>query len=659
MSWWQTAPSVLVAILVFLLPGLGFAYAVKVRGLSRLLLAPLFTVALAGVATLALPVLRLPWRPLTFAATSLVLIAVAWIVRRLIDRRWPESVFVPVRRSSTRAAWAGLAVGVLLVASTLVWAIGAPDNISQTYDNVFHLNAIEWAIESGNASPLSLGAFTGISAYPAAWHAFVALVAELSGVSVPVAVSATTIAIGAVAWPLSAMYFVQMVCGPRVAVNLLAGLFSASYSAFPLLMVDWGVLYPNLLSIAVLPAALGLGVSALGLGRLHRPSAPVAWILFLLSLPAVALAHPSTLMAILVFLLPAFVAVYTFRLRALAPFDEPRARLRAAGLTSLLLFAAFSMVVLWRVFRPPAGSADWAPVESSAQVVGEIFLSAQMGRPAAVIVGLCLVVGLVHLWRSRSRRWLLGLFLVASVLFFYAAGLNASPRWFLTGVWYFDSYRLAALMPTASLPLAVIGGVFVWDSARRSLTSASAGGRLDRILRAVRLNRRVAMSGCGVVTVLLVVGTQYGITTFGAEQARHRYVMTENAPLLSNDERTLLERLPGEVPPDDVIAGMPSNGSSLAFAYSHRHVVQPHILTTHGTDVDLVNAGLKSADTIPEVCPAIKALNVKWVLDFGTRAVTGTLPGYGGVIGLDGSNAVSLADSQGDAKLYRVTACWR
>ncbi|MDO5751449.1 MAG: hypothetical protein Q4P21_00155 [Arthrobacter sp.] len=533
-----------------------------------------------------------------------------------------------------------------------------PESISQTYDNVFHLNAVRWAIESGNASPLNLGAFTGISAYPSAWHAMTSLVAMASGVSIPIAVNVTNIAIGALVWPVGCLYLVHRLVGERLISTVAAMIFVPAFTGFPLMMVDWGVLYPNLLSIALLPAAMGLAFSALGVARGYRPSTPIAWLLVLVSVPAVAVAHPSTLMALLVFVLPAVVFLAYGKVAPLFPVNTAERRRSVLIAGGIAVASLVVLAIIWRKFRPPPGAAGWGAVESPPQAIGEVFLGGALGRPAATIIAICMVVGLLRLWISRKQLWILGTFVVAGVLFFYAAGLNFSPRWFLTGVWYYDSNRLAALLPVAMLGPAVIGATYLWDAVHRKI--AVMGHRKssgEAISGRVRTRRRTVVYTAGILALLFA--TQYGVMNWAVQHAYYAYTSTPTSGLLTPDETALLNRLDTHVPPGAVIAGMPSSGTALAYAFSGREVVQPHILTTHGKDVDIVNAGLKSADEFPWVCDAVHKLNVKYALDFGTRSVTGTMPGYGGVLDLSTSKAMKLIDQAGpDAKLYKVTACW-
>lgn len=621
------------------------------------MLAPLFSVALASVLSLVLPIVGVRWAPVSYAMGVLVVSALAFGIKTWLARKWPDPVWAPERKAILVASGAGLLGAGLLIALQMGTAFITPENISQSYDNVFHLNAVRWAIDSGNASPLNLGAFTGISAYPSAWHAMTSLVAMATGASIPVAVNVTNIAIGAIVWPMGALFLVRQLVGQRLVSTVMALIFIPAFTGFPLMMVDWGVLYPNLLSIALLPAGLGLVFSAMGLGKGYRPATPVAWLLVLVAVPAIAVAHPSTLMALLAFSLPAILLWAYGLVLKLLPLNTPERRRRLWIILGAAIVSALVLAVVWRKFRPPPGAAGWGAVQSPPQAIGELFLGGAMGRPAAAIIAICMLVGLIRIIVTRKQLWLLGTFLVAGVLFFYAAGLNFSPRWFLTGVWYYDSYRLAALLPVAMVGPAIVGATYLWDQAHGRI-AALRGRKTGRTsLQSASSPWRVPAYAAGILA--LIVATQYGVMTWAVNHAHFSYVEAGNSMLLSPDEIAVLERLDQHVEPDAVIAGLPSSGAALAYAFSGRKVMQPHILTTHGEDVDIVNAGLKSAVDFPWVCDSIKKQNVKYVLDFGTRTVTGTMPGFGGLMDLSSSTALKLIDQQGsEAKLYKVTACW-
>lgn len=659
MSWWQSLPIILTAVLLLLLPGLATSLAVRMRGIPAVLIAPAFSVGTIGFLALIFPFAGIPWAPVPVLVGCAVVSAVAFFVSRTWGSGWTR----PARRPSTvhlsLVVGVGSVVTALVVGLQMATAMIHPDSISQTYDNVFHLNAVRWAMESRNSSPLNLGAFTGISAYPAGWHAIVAIIGELTGAEIPVLVNSTSIAIGAVAWPLSALFLTFAVAGYRKATAIATFVFSAGFATFPILMIDWGVLYPNLLSISVLPAALGLAFTALGLGYHDRPPALIAWLSLSVAVAGVALAHPSTLMAFLAFALPGALAVYYFRIRLLWPLRTKESSRQAWVLTAALLGGLALLTVVWYFLRPPSDAANWRVVETPPQAIGELLFNAPLGRPSQEILSVCLLAGIIHLWITKSRRWLIGTYIIGAALFFFAAGYNAPIRQFITGVWYFDSYRLAALLPVVVLGPAVIGALFLIDLVREKIRAADGSVLAKTRLPGKPGPKRQAVLASAVYAVALVpIAPQLMPVNFAAYQAHWQYRSDANAALLSPEERRLLERLPDTTEPGANIAGLPSSGTALAYALSGRTVIQPHILTTHGSDIDVINAGLKDAAEFPAVCESVRRLNVRYVLDFGTRTVTGTLAGYGGVMDLEENESLELVDSEGtNARLFEVVAC--
>src|SRR5690606_23851609 len=76
----------------------------------------------------------------------------------------------------------GLAMllGGVLMARTVIRALGAPDALSQTFDNIFHQNAVRYILDGASPSSLDLLSLTATPGdptfYPAAWHDTVSLV---------------------------------------------------------------------------------------------------------------------------------------------------------------------------------------------------------------------------------------------------------------------------------------------------------------------------------------------------------------------------------------------------------------------------------------------------------------------------------------------------
>ena len=135
------------------------------------------------------------------------------------------------------------------------------------------------------------------------------------------------------------------------------------------------------------------------------------------------------------------------------------------------------------------------------------------------------------------------------------------------------------------------------------------------------------------------------------------YRLSENSPLISSDEMALINRLPGEVPKDALMVGNPWNGSSLAYAFADRKLVQLHILSAVPQGAAPLLNGPAPAKDDPTVCPTVESLKIEYILDFGHREVHGRDSGYKGLDALIGAGLATLEDSQGEAKLYKLNLC--
>ncbi len=235
-----------------------------------------------------------------------------------------------------------------------------------------------------------------------------------------------------------------------------------------------------------------------------------------------------------------------------------------------------------------------------------------------------------------------------------AAVARGSIRLFFTGPWYQDTYRLAALLPIFSTVLASVGVAFIAGET----TKARIASRHPFIF--VRKHRQAAKAGVfAVLALTLAAATQGPALKSYISLSQKYYAILPDSSILSSDESALLERLPSKVPASAVIADNPWNGSSLAFAISDRKVLTYHMFDSLNPNVEIIVKHLNDADTMPAVCKAIRAENVSYVLDFGSKylAVNPAAKGYEGLDHLATSGAVRLVDSQGNARLYKVTAC--
>ena len=636
-DWVSAIPSYLVVASVLILPGLAVVIAGwGWRSPGRLLLAPAISTTIVAVAATLAPVVGLTWNLVPVALVTLLVVGIALLLRRRAGVDAP-----PAGRRPALVAVLSLAAAAAASVVFFARAFGAPDNIAQRFDNIVHLNAIGLALKSGSSSPFQIGATSDIGFYPNAWHSLTTLGAELTGATVPVAVNGANLAIVSILWPASTMALAGAFFAQRRTAFVVSAALSTGFGAFPALFFNWGVLYPNLVGYAMLPAALAAVVTAL-----PERGAP-AWVRSALLIALLAggtfLGHPNAFLSLLLF---ATVFVVT----ALA-VDAVAARTRSSVIALVAAAAGLTAasVTTLAVFRTGAEHSGWSPWQQTSQSLGEGLFAAPRGYTPTVLVSLLLVVGFIAIARMPRRLPVLAPFALAVLLFVVSSGLRIDHplRQLLTNPWYNDSNRLAALLPLVAIPVATLGAIVVVDVARRLAARRRVPGWTTPVLAAV-----------GILAVFSVaVGPNVRIAL---GQVHEAYAYTESSLILSSDEEALLDRLADETPPDALIAGSPRTGTSLALAFAGREVTQRHVFGSPSPEQLFLNANLRNIDSDPAVCRTIDDIGIDYVLDFGRQDVIDPAgaAAYDGIQNLSPSEHLVLVDSEGpDARLFRIEGC--
>lgn len=628
----------LVSALVLFVPGGAAALILGYRGIG--LLAVAAPLSLAGIALISLTeiVVPLQWTPWTWALSALLVIAVA-VLLRWWSRRRDEWRTEPRSALAASIPFVAVAVGAIAIAARLVPVLGGED-ISQTFDNVYHLNAVRYILDTGLIGPTHQ-IIPGF--YPSLWHAMTATVAMISGASIPLAVNVTSIVLAAVVWPASVVFLTRQIAGANTTAILAAGVLSAALAAFPFQMLSYGVLYPNVLSVALLPAVLGALLQVARVGDGDRAPLAVRWTVLLVLVAVLALAHPSTLMAF--FAMGAWPALAG----GIAWFREARRagnRIRlVVGLVAWL--AGIAVVALLLLFaRPTREQAFWQPSLALPDALMQVLQNSLAWRPASIAISVLMILGIIAVLAFRRRWW----WLVAgwaTVTFLFIACVSFPDgliRYGLTGTWYSDFFRIVALMPTMIVPLSAVG-----------LALTVAG-----LLRVFRVNSDAVVSALGAVLAAAVLAvTQTGAQLAAASSSLAAvYELTDTSSLLTTDEAALLERVPDHVPERDTIAGSPWTGTALSYALADRAALIPHIYQQFTPDIALLADKLNQVASDPAVCEAVDRTRTRWVLDFGTAEVHSGNHVYAGLVDLENAPGVELVDQEGsDARLFRITAC--
>ena len=657
MSWFSVLPTAIACLLLLFVPGTLLLLALGLRNPAFLAVAPVLTVSVVSVSAIVSPYLGIGWSILPVAAATVLLGATLFAIRRIPALRRPVPPWRTALAGSPRMpllAGVGFGIGALSIAVQLRTAFGRPDNISQTFDNVFHLNAVRYVLDTGNASSMTLTAMTNGDNppyfYPAAWHGLASLLIQLTGTPLPVAVNVLNLCVAAVVWALGCMLLVRSVVGPNAYAVGAAGVLAAGFGSFPILLLDFGVLYPNFLSVSMLPAALACVCIFFGNRQLVNVGPAARFLLAPMAALGVAIAHPNGVMSLFALSVPILLAAWIHFAIDRRRAGRPVKLTLAAGLGLLATLGV--LAVLWQFIRPPAVAAFWPPIQSQGQALGEVLTSSAMQRPVAWAVSALALVGLALVVRRRSTAWLAGAFIIIALLFVVvSAGPAGKYRDMLTGVWYNDSYRLAALLPVVGVPLAALGAAWLIER----LTEQA----LDRLrFKAPAVATPGFLHSAGPLVALVIVGLlQVPPMVTPVLSAQANYSTTADSPLVSSDEMAIINEVDNYVPADATIAVNPWTGGAMAFAIADRNTTSKHTLTTYTKATELLNDRFREAATDPSVCAAARAGNVRYVLDFGTREVHGENHGFKGLQIPDATPGFKLLDRKGEAKLFQVTAC--
>ena len=654
--WISLVPLIVTVCGLLILPGLLTTAASGLPLRTAAPLAPAASVAIIAGAGVVAPLVRVPWGvPLVAALTAILTLAAALarlIVSRVRARRAGSADGAATRAPTSRPSRADVLTGLVLLgfsALIMTWLVArelnTPDAISQTFDAVFHLNAVEWILRTGNASSIKchLESPEG-GVYPMGWHTLVALTMKVAhSTSIPLATNATTIAVSALVWPSGCLALASRLFNGRRLAMIATALLCTATASFPLLVISFGVLYPNFLALALLP---GMIASLLDLFPAHdEPSAPPLLIpALVLAVAGLGLAQPN---AIVTFLIALIILMGAWIMRAVngakrgGPARQIRTRIIVCAITTL------ATVGVWIGVRPPQRSATWGPNNVMSAVIGEILTSTPQGLPIAWVVAVPAIVGAVAAWRRRRLRWLVIFHAVGCLLYLASKTMPMGDlRYYVVGTWYSDTNRLAALIPLGAIPLAALGTCVIADRAAQRLTTLR--------LHEPGARRRIAYAV--LVANLVLLGPASTATSQALHKLEAPYTMNAGSELLTPDELGLIRMLPGLVGEDDTVAVDPSTGAALAYSLAGTSTTIKHIFYHDTPDLEVVDKKLRLAGKDPQVCEAVNNLGIRYVLYFPGRTLHNRRP-FSGFVNLPTAGGFELVAQYGRAALYRVTAC--
>lgn len=602
------------------------------------------SVALIGISAIVSPLLGVSWSFWPVLALSMLSCVPLIFIAKTLNF---GSTKLRFDANGSLVSIGLLLIPLILIAVPVMQAIGAPDHVSQTWDGLYHVSAATQIVETGNSSPFRMNLNPGADFsryYPNVWHATVALIAESAGVTVPIATNVLTIIAAGLIWPASIFFFSAQFLRKGLVSGLIIVFTSTVFSAFPYLLLTWGVLYPNLLSTALIPIALGFLHIAIRTRRMEAGYSRVAvWIGVAGGTGAAVLAHPNAMFGLMTLATPLLIATVYDVWKSPRSREQKLIRIGSLGVTFVLFLVVWAFV-----------STGEARVYDASAI--EAFVDFLTGTQLVSAPGLTLFVltaiGVLLIFFSRTNRWIVVSYASVAILYAITLGITGSIRDFLTSAWYNDAARIAALAPVTAVPIVAFGF--------RKMFGYFQNGMLQEWTR----NTRVKL--WTLRTMQIVMLTLIGLTTFTSARnvalpaqlgwTGQLFAVNDASPILSPNEMKLLARLASQTSEDALIAGDPWTGTGFAFAISNRRVVFPQFADKYAPDLAKLGAGF--VDSGADACAIVSDLGITHFLEFEPQPYASGKPEwvakFSGLHDLSRSPILELVDHEGVSSLYRV-----
>lgn len=640
---------VLVNLVVLVGPGAIVGLAARLPWWSAIAAAPLVTYGAIAFLAPVVAGFGWAWSPLWLGAATLV-VALAVAAVRLAASRWlPQSVVrrgesVPADRPAVqRSRWlgdlailGGIITGAGIGALAALRAMGGLDRINQHWDAIFHANAVRFIIETGDADPSALRAINDYEAssffYPNSYHVAAATVGKLTDASIPALLNSQFLLLAGITGLGLAVLVRRYGAGIGLAAS--TPVLLATFSAFPNDLLDWGPLLPYGTGLALVPAFLVV------LTDLIRHREPAVFLIVAVGAVGLLGVHPGAAFTALLLA----VALFVLRWRRNPRLIKPDAAVLA--IVGLLAVAFGYRYMVGALTARTAAVGDWPVVGTPGAMIGQL-LTLNHGKeyPQALLV-LLMVLGLTRARKLRELYWFLAAGVVFCVLFVLAASYEGRVVAVLTGPWWNDRWRLAAVV---ALPMAVLAGHGV----------VTAAEFITEGIR--RFSRRAEPPRLSFAAGMLAVLVAFGVLSEGfyidanAERMSVAYVQSRT---VSPAEDVAMQVLAGMVQPGERVMNDPFDGSAMMYAlYNIRpmfgHVVPPDSISDMGPDQQRLLSSFHCLDSDPAIQELVRRYDIGYVI-LGNDFVDHRFTRVSGLADLDQVDFLTRVYAEDGVSIYKV-----
>ena len=577
------------------------------------------------------------------------------------------------------------AVGLVTMCLVFVRTMHGLDSFVQYDDNATHLGMVASMVDGGNYSILSTSQYPAslpteqvpwedASFYPNAWHVIAALSCSIVGTSAPIAENATNLAFTAVVFPLGTLVFLDSLFPKKPTISVAGAFVCLASAAFPLRMLTVHGPFPNVAAFCLVPSVCTLFLASFPLDGPRR-ICPKMLVAFALASSGMAVAHPNAIFTCIILLAPYLVLqlipVWTTRGCPNGKANEGLKTLSLQLITLMVLTFIWVFAQRLPMFFSVVNFV-WEVQIDPASLVASVVNGGYLIRLPQYVLAALVAIGFGRCARERSMRWIVVSYLAVCALFVLGLSLDFVARRSVTGFWYNDPERIAAMLAIASIPLSASGldwiAHLIACIAQRlhpfPMTLFPVASTTCIILLAIPFS----LANYYAEKLPLIGGNSENAFTFAKYQAGGVYGFGSEQ-VYTADERSFVGRVKELIPEGSLVINLPSDGSVFAYAADGLNVYYKSDNPDDETSESrLIRTGLVDIATDTAVAQAVKETGAQYVLlldpgDLDVRASQAVTPlgtylgeDWRGLLIDDETPGFTCLLAKGDMRLYKISS---
>lgn len=670
--------AVITSTIVLYLPGYLVSKIFHTDVLSSLLIAPIISTVIYVALGIVLDILGVPCRPIVLLVLAIAIGIACLTVEVIRDKRQSASKtnsrlkFIPFKTSTALFILAFyIIIAGIITYIVLISVFDTSDALAKYDDNTSHFSRIRSFIITGTYSTIHSSASLDISDqggfYPSAWHVQAAITASFFNDNVSIAWNSTLIVFLIFVIPTGIFFLLSQIFKKRETVAM-GALFAISFGAFPWGFIIFGQLIPNLMSYSFIPFAMSISIFFIQNDAKRKYAVRVAILLFI-TLIAIIVAQTNGLFTFGIWLICylVFAMVFSFKLNRFV-FTLKRVSLAASLIIASL---AIWTVLFYAPFLQDIVNFSWRANHSFFGALREALLFIYTGRSGMqVFFSITVSIGILLTLKNRKYLWLTISYLVTLLIYAIGDSSDGFIKHFVTGFWYTDPYRTAAMNALCAMPLAVLG--FSWSV-------NTAANILCKIFKMITNNKEIPTIASAIsISLLTLVMAIFQFTNFATFPIGERHLQTgmltarnylewrySSEKWLTSDEIKFTKEVMDTIPKNASVINIPNDGSEWLHGYLGLNTLYRRVIFGVSDDqTELIRGHLNEIASTPAVQEAVKNSGAHYVMVLDDKASNGNsiMDDYAydakkwkGIddITVD-TDGFELILSEGDMRLYKI-----